>query len=121
MEAILNALKQLRIGVILDEYTLQEQIAKVLSEHEIIYSKEHVLGPRNRVDFMSNTGVAIEVKKGKPNRTNLICQINRYAQFDDVKEIIIVVETSISNPITRTDNGKPCTVIGLRKLWGIAI
>lgn len=121
MEEILNALKHLRVGVILDEYFLQEQIAKVLSEHGITYFKEHVLGPRNRVDFLTSSGIAIEVKKGKPNRTNLIWQINRYAQFDEVKEIVIVVETSISSPITRTDNGKPCNIIGLRKLWGIAI
>ena len=121
METILNALKHLRVGVILDEYALQKQIADVLSQQGIEYKKEFVLGPRNRVDFLTDRGVAVEVKKGKPNRTSLISQINRYAEFDDVKSIIIVVETSIRSPIHKTDNGKPCIIMGLRKLWGIAL
>ncbi len=121
METILNALKHLRVGIILDEYALQEQIAQVLSQNGIEYKKEYILGPRNRVDFLAGDGVAIEVKKGKPNRSQLISQVNRYAEFEEVKSVVIVVETSIRSPIHKTDNGKPCTIMGLRKLWGIAI
>ena len=73
------------------------------------------------MDFLTVDGVAVEVKKGKPNRSNLVKQINRYAQHDEVKAVVIVVETSLRNPITRTNNGKPCAVVGLQKLWGIAL
>lgn len=121
MEKVISALKTLRVGVITDEYILQQKIAEILSSNNIPFEKEYVLGPRNRVDFLTMDGIAIEVKKNKPNRTSLIAQINRYAEFDEVKSVIIVVETSIRDPIHKTYNGKPCTIIGLRKLWGIAI
>lgn len=121
MQKVIDALKNLRIGIITDEYLLQRKIADILTSKGISYEKEYVLGPRNRVDFLTEDGVAIEVKKGKPNRTNLIIQVNRYAQFEEVKSVVIVVETSIRDPIHITDNGKPCAIIGLRKLWGIAI
>jgi cobalamin biosynthesis Mg chelatase CobN len=61
--------------------------------------------------------VAVEVKKGKPNRTRLVDQINRYAEYEEVKAIVIVVETSLRIPVTQTTNGKPCAVVGLQKLW----
>ncbi len=121
MENVISALKTLRVGVISDEYILQQKIAEVLLSKNIPFEKEYVLGPRNRVDFLTSEGVAIEVKKGKPNHTSLILQVNRYADFDEVKSVIIVIETSIRDPIHKTYNGKPCSVIGLRKLWGIAI
>jgi type I site-specific restriction-modification system R (restriction) subunit len=73
------------------------------------------------VDFPTDDGVAIEVKKGKPNRTKLMEQINRYAQFEEVQAVIIVAETSLRIPIGRSDNGNPCSVVGLQKLWGIAL
>jgi hypothetical protein len=61
------------------------------------------------------------VKKGKPNRNQLAAQINRYAEFEIVDAVIIVMETSLFNPIKETWNGKPCAVFGLQKLWGIAL
>lgn len=85
------------------------------------YDKEHYLGRGNRVDFLTATGIAVEVKKGKPNRERLLSQINRYAEFEEVQSIIIVVETSLQDPINHSRNGKPCKVVGLLKQWGIAL
>ena len=121
MEEVLNAIKQLRVGKIFEEYELQAAIADTLDKSGIIYTKEYRLGPGSRVDFLTQSGVAVEVKKGKPNRTRLIEQINRYAEYSEVKTVVIVVETSLRTPVTRTTNGKPCSVIGLQKLWGIAL
>jgi len=98
MDNVINALKHLRIGIIPQEYDLQSKIASVFDESEIKYEKEYRLGKGNRVDFFTDNGVAIEVKKGKPNRTKLINQINRYAEFPEVKAIVIVVETSLRGP-----------------------
>lgn len=121
MEKVINAIKQLRVGKISEEYELQAAIADIFNKSGIIYTKECRLGPGSRVDFLTQSGVAVEVKKGKPNRTQLVNQINRYAEYPEIKAIVIVVETSLRIPVTRAANGKPCSVIGLQKLWGIAL
>lgn len=120
-DQIIQALSTLRVGKISVEYDLQNQIAAVLDKSEIKYQKEYKLGPRNRVDFLTAAGIAIEIKKDKPNRRKLYEQVERYAAFDIVKSIIIVVETSIKTPLPPTINGKPCMVFGLQKLFGISL
>jgi hypothetical protein len=121
MERIIEILKSLRVTRILEEYDLQNQIAVLFDQMGVYYTREYHLGRGSRVDFLTESGVAIEVKKGKPNRSQLVQQIERYAGYECVRAIIIVVETSLRTPITRTRNAKPCAVIGLQKLWGIAI
>lgn len=121
MDEVIAALKALRIGKIFEEYDLQDKIAGIFDTAGIGYEKERKLGAGSRVDFLTQNGVAVEVKKGKPNRTRLAEQINRYAGYQDVKAVVIVVETSLRLPITMTHNGKPCAVVGLQKLWGIAL
>lgn len=120
MEEVVRSLSGLRVGKIIEEYDLQERIARALFQADIPFKKEFKLGRGSRVDFLTGDGVAIEVKKGKPNRTRLVEQINQYARYQEVKAIIIVVETSLRIPI-RESGGKPCTVMGLQKLWGIAL
>ena len=121
IEKVISAIGTLRVGKIIEEYDLQNKIAEAFDIGGIGYKKEFRLGTGNRVDFITCDGIAIEVKKGKPNRYRVEYQINRYAEFEEVKAIIIVVETSLRFPITRSYNGKPCFVIGLQKLWGIAL
>jgi len=121
LEEIIKAIKQLRVGKIIEEYELQAAIADIFNKSGIIYTKEYRLGPGSRVDFLTQSGVAVEVKKGKPNRTQLVNQINRYAEYPEIKAIVIVVETSLRIPVTKAANGKPCSVVGLQKLWGIAL
>lgn len=120
-QQIIKALSTLRIGKISVEYDLQKEIAAALDGVGISYNKEYKLGPRNRVDFLSSAGTAIEIKKGKPNRRKLINQAIRYTEFSEVTGIILVVETSILTPVPPLINGKPCSVFGLQKLWGIAL
>ena len=120
IEKVIDALRTLRVGTTIAEFDLQNKIATALYVAEIPYDREHLLGKGSRVDFLAG-GVAIEVKKGKPNRAKLVTQIDRYAAYDDVVAVVIVVETSLFIPIKETSNGKPCAVVGLQKLWGIAL
>lgn len=120
-EKVVSALHTLRVGRISEEYDLQKKIATVFDAAGVEYDKEHYLGHGSRVDFLTATGIAVEVKKGKPNRERLLSQINRYAEFKEVNSIIIVVETSLQDPINHSRNGKPCKVVGLLKQWGIAL
>ena len=121
MERIIEQLKSLRVGKILEEYDLQNKIAALLDSAGIPYQREYRLGKGSRVDFLAESGVAIEVKKGKPNRTQLVGQVDRYAAYGNVEAVIIVIETSLRMPITHAANGKRCVVVGLQRLWGISL
>lgn len=121
MDKVIQALSTIRVGKIIDEYALQSRMAKAFDQAGIAYEKERQLGRGSRVDFLASGGIAVEAKKGKPNRTRLEQQISRYAEFGEVKAVVIVVETSLGIPIRSARNGKPCTVMGLQKLWGIAL
>ena len=116
---VVKTLQKLRIKVVSVEYDLQNEISNLLSDAGISFQKEYRLGKGSRVDFLTSSGVAIEVKKGKPNRLSVINQLQKYAEFDEVKSIILIIETSLTVP--KEINGKPCVSVGLRKLWGIAI
>ena len=119
MDKVLNILTQLRIGVLPDEYILQNQIASLLQANDILFDKEYKLGRGNRVDFLTADGIAIEVKKGKPNKASVLRQLQRYAEYEEIQGIILVVETSLTVP--HDVAGKPCRALGLQKLWGIAL
>jgi hypothetical protein len=119
IEIIISALKELRVNAVFEEYELQDEIAKILKSHNISFIKEHKLGPRNRIDFFIDKGIGIEIKKGKPNRTKVIKQLERYASFNEISALILVIERSMDIP--RYINNKPCLSIGLNKQWGIAI
>jgi hypothetical protein len=119
MAQVLKSLSNLRINPIIEEFDLQNKLAVALANAGISFTREYYLGPRNRVDFLTGNGIAIEVKKGKPNKKQVIQQLDRYTAFENVKGIILVVEKNLDVP--REINGKPCMSFGLNKLWGIAL
>lgn len=119
MEKIIKALKSIRINPIEDEYILHDVVAQTLADAGIKFIKEYKLGNRSRVDFFTENGVAIEIKKGKPYSRTVIEQLKKYSQFDEVRGIILVIEKNMDIPLAM--NGKPCLSIGLNKLWGIAL
>ena len=63
--------------------------------------------------------MGIEVKRGKPDRLRLLEQCRRYLSQDALEALVIVVDTRVSLPDTIC--GKPVVVIGLNRLWGIAL
>ncbi|MCG8400084.1 MAG: hypothetical protein MJA84_00640 [Firmicutes bacterium] len=119
IKKVLIALEGIRTNIVMDEYSLQEMIAQKLTQAGIPFSKEHRLGPRNRIDFLTAGGVGIEVKKGKPYKRQVIGQLNRYAENPEITVIVLVVERNLDIP--KEINGKPCFSFGLNKLWGIAL
>ncbi|WP_315373107.1 hypothetical protein [Paenibacillus xylanexedens] len=118
MDQVISALRKIRCHVILDEYKLHKMIAGVLEEEGISYLHEVTLASRNRIDFIAGNGIGIEAKKGKPNERQVLKQLERYAEFEKVKGLILVIERYMDLP--ETINGKPVVSIGLRKLWGIS-
>jgi hypothetical protein len=117
---ILDALSSLRLHPQAKEFDIQEAIRQKLYTTAIPFWKEHKLGPGARVDFLCGYGIAIEVKKGKPNSATLRAQAARYAAFDAVFCIILVVERCVFDAPAEVD-GKPVHYVALAKNWGIAL
>jgi hypothetical protein len=119
MEEIVKALSSLRIPLVVDEFELQALVSGALQKYEIEFVKEARLAPRCRVDFLCRGGIAVEVKRGKPQKTRLMEQLKRYAQLESVSAVILVVERTAELP--KEVCGKPCRVVALNRLWGVAV
>ena len=118
LSAIRRAIEALRIPLTESEYQLHALIAAALRDGGFVVQHEAPIAPRCRVDFLVD-GVGVEVKRGKPDRRRLAEQCRRYLESDALEAIIIVVDTRVNLPNTLC--GKPVIVIGLNKLWGIAL
>ena len=86
-----------------------------LKKHGVSFEREYRLDARNRLDFFCD-GVAIEVKIGG-SRNNLIRQLHRYAQFDEVRELLVVTSRLCLASLPSELNGKP--IVTLPMLGGI--
>ena len=118
LNRLTRTLSALRIPLAENEYQLHEWIAAALSDGGFVIRHEAVLGPRCRIDFLVE-GVGIEVKRGKPQKAALMKQCARYMASDEVEALILVLDVSVSMP--NEIMGKPLTVFGLNRLWGIAL
>lgn len=118
VETIISALKTLRAPLQQGEYDLHTLAMNCLTAHGIPCQHEVKLASRCRIDIMVGS-VGIEMKRGKPNRTQLLAQLARYAACEQVSALIVVAERSVSLP--RAILGKPVYVICLNRLWGIAL
>lgn len=119
VEEVLAALSIIRINLVSDEYRLHDIISQSFNLAGIFFRKEYKLGSHNRIDYLVNGGIGVEVKKGKPYSKQVIEQIKRYTMFPEINAIILVVERNLDIP--KQINGKKCCSFGLNKLWGIAL
>lgn len=119
MERLMAALSTLRPPSVIDEYGLHELIGQALTQGGISFVREAPLGPRCRVDFLCEGGIAVEVKRGYPARAPLMRQLGRYAACGQVSALVLVVERNASVPARIA--GKPCVLFGLNRLWGVAL
>jgi hypothetical protein len=119
MQAVLGALCALRTAPAATEMELHAQVAAGLAQAGIASIHEARIGPRCRIDFLTESGVGIEIKCGKPPRRVLVQQLSRYAACTQVRGLVVVVERSANLPPTL--GGKPCRFVSLNRLWGIAL
>lgn len=119
MGEVLAALRALRVPLSMDEYELQARVAAALAGAGLAYEKEARLAPRCRADFLCQGGVLVEVKRGAVRRPLLLDQLRRYAALPEVASLIVVTERTVDLP--RRVGGKPCAVVALNRLWGVAI
>lgn len=117
LDRVLEMLRALRVPLSTDEYELHRQIAALLTEKGFSFEHEKQLMPRCRIDFVVD-GIGIEVKRGRPNKTSLLRQAERYLASGLLSGIILVCEQGLDMP--ETLRGLPCRVLSLRRLWGPA-
>ena len=117
-DMIIAALKGVRAPAMPGEYDLHGMIAAALDEAGLEYGHEYRLAPRCRLDFMCS-GVAIEVKKGRPQSAELIRQLKRYMEHEAVREMVVVTQRRVRLPDTIC--GKKVRLVALNMLWGVAL
>jgi len=115
---VVSAISRVRAPAMPGEYDLHSMIAAALDGAEIPYEHEFRLGPRCRLDFMC-AGVAVEVKKGRPDGRELLRQLTRYMEKIEVREMVVVVQRRVNLPPTIC--GKPVRLVALNMLWGVAL
>lgn len=115
---MISALGEIRLKSVPDESDIHSLISEALTEAGISFIHEARISPRKRVDFLCGT-IAIEVKKSKPVRAQLIKQITGYLECECVTELIVVTQRHISIPDKLL--GKPVHQLSLDRLWGIAL
>lgn len=80
-----------------DETGLHASIDRVLRAGAFVFSHEHTLSPRDRVDFLvtlpSGGRIALEVKHGG-TFPDVLEQLSRYAEHADVGGVLLVTTRS---------------------------
>ena len=118
MDAVYNALLEVRAPLQQGEYDLHRLVMDTLSRQGVPFAHEVSLAPRCRIDLMCG-GVGIEIKRGRVERAKVLRQLTRYAACERVSGLILVTEKSLGMP--REIGGKPVRVVCLNRLWGIAL
>lgn len=114
MDELLRELRKLRVHMVVEEFLIHQKIKDVLDGAGMDFNHEYRLGKNSRIDFLVGD-IGVEVKKGKPNRSSVLRQLEKYADSDEVQGLVLVIERSMDIP--KEINGKPCEVIALNKLW----
>ena len=97
-----------------DEATLQNQISEVLDRIGLSHKREVWLSETDRIDFMCDEGVGIEVKI-KGSAAAIARQLKRYESAPNLKHLILATKKSVDP--TPAGFLKPVTVVWLSKAW----
>lgn len=89
-----------------DENDLQMGVAQALDKAGIHYEREKVLGPLDRPDFLVDGHIALEIKiKGSVSQA--LRQVNRYAQHEQVRSVLLVGSPGWLHRVPNSIGGKP--------------
>jgi len=113
VDAVLRTVKTCAVR---DEAALQAAIHVALAQAGIAARREAVLAPRCRVDLLTEQGIGIEVKRGKPNRYRVAEQVQRYAKTGKLKGLVLVMD----RVILPVDVPIPYRFVSLNMNWGLS-
>ena len=119
VEKIIEALKEVRAPLLEEESTLHQLVAQALRDKGIAFIHEARIGTRCRIDFLVEENIGLELKKGKPNKKQLLEQLKRYVSAPEIERLMVVVERWVDLPGEL--KGKPVHLLSTNRLWGIAL
>lgn len=102
------------------EVQLHERLATVLTNHGYAFEREVQLGPRDRLDFLVEGAIAIEVKVDG-SASQALRQVARYAKKDEVHALLLASTESWADMTLKQEvrksgwHGKPFAVVRLRR------
>lgn len=79
------------------ETLLQDDVEAFLRKHDISYKREYRLGPGDRVDFLVDGHIALEIKV-RANRKMIYRQLKRYALHECIESLVLGTLTSMGLP-----------------------
>lgn len=92
-----------------DELTLQCGIERLLTLHQVGHTREVILSPKDRIDFMVDR-IGIEVKVDSP-LTSVQRQLWRYAEHECIDSLILVTTRSAHKQLPNELLNKPLLVV----------
>lgn len=117
-DTVLAALREIRLPYALYEMDIHHTVRLALEARQIAFAHEAKLSKGCRIDYLAGS-VGIEIKKGKPNNTRLVQQLERYLAHDALESIIVVSWFSVRLPARI--GGKRVELIALSQLWGVSL
>lgn len=93
-----------------NEGLLQADIEALFRREGIPFHREHILGPADRVDFLVDGRIAVELKITCPKR-KIFRQLERYAMHECVEELVLASVSALGMPASLND--KPIYVVPL--------
>jgi hypothetical protein len=103
----LMRLHRFRLG---HEALLQEDVEALFRREGVPFLREHILGPADRVDFLVDGRIAVELKIRAPKR-RILRQLERYAAHDCVEALVLASVSAVGIPPQLV--GKPVFVVPL--------
>lgn len=97
-----------------DEIDLQDKLFGLIVAWGYIVEREVRLSPKDRIDFLVNETIGIEVKI-KGSKRAIYRQLQRYAEIDQLQRVILVSAVALGLP--EMINGKPITLVSLGGAW----
>jgi|GEM_PF-1558930 len=100
------------------EASLQNSLDELFRANQISFEREVIIGPTDRLDFLIDGGIAVEVKING-SLPALTRQVFRYAKNDRVRCILIVTSRLRLASLSDDVNGKPVSTVYLQR--GLAL
>ncbi len=114
IQRVVDLLRAHRLAFV-SEAELQEAIARLLAEASIPFKREVVLSREDRIDFMVDGGLGIEVKIGGSGAA-LARQAYRYAEHAEISSLLLVTSRMQHGAIIPAEmSGKPVRVLTLMR------
>lgn len=91
------------------EVAFQTGVSRALELGRFIFAREVRLGPRDRIDFLVDGGVGLELKiNGAPSEVTR--QLSRYAESEQIAALVLVTTRALHRMQPGTLLGKPLHV-----------